>query len=812
MCSDLFSEVTQMTLSTGRHLRIEACDVKITSYTKDQASITQKAWLEFTFQEMKIVHPAYISGVNTEKLLIGQDLLDRLAPLIDCHRWQLWAQVTTPKPINLDTINHIQCDSVVGRRQPDSPFSIADPCPHPDLLAHESQGQMLPPPPTSGTLSEAGADILVRLGVQVDAVNQLLWSQADIARRPLTVQNLTNHTTQIAARKPLGHLVDSSFHDFELTIPVIGKLPEFLIGAEDHGQVHFTRPNQIISITMCELMHMDTVCRVDLSGDNEMIIHAIVSENVSAQGDGTKPPPQEELYVGFEAEVQQQLVKADALETDRQRHKLQSFMSSNIYFLGTLMTVVTLTSTWSASQLIPVHHPRAKPSLTKGQWCQSKVEYVGLLVGANGVESQSSRIQAIQNIKAPTNVSELRGFLGICNYSRQFIENYAEISRPLTELLQKDKDFVWGAAQERAAQELKHRLCTVPCLAYPDKDRDASSEHEGIKGGCWEFEEEDEINGVISKTNCCPSLLNTRGGTRIATASFSQQCFSAALLKRVGIVWANRSVSEFQQYQLGSKTSQYAEIASVLIVLQQAAQADIKELVICSDSNYAGYSFVSHFPLWTQNGMKNARGKDVKHSELFLACDKLVGDLGMKLYWRKVKGHSQVQSPDNDGNDEANRLAKAGALSGPSWQFQEERLPAVETCSVNAITRKQAHEGLGNVDAAQPTLFLGRAPGNTDLVTMQKQDPVIKAIYQFMSDPQKHLISPESLGQSADLKNLYSLRQHLQLEKGLLVYTTSSWEPPRWVVPTDHRGVMIVHAHAAPCGGHRGSRATYKTL
>ncbi|KAJ8369526.1 hypothetical protein SKAU_G00095540 [Synaphobranchus kaupii] len=169
-----------------------------------------------------------------------------------------------------------------------------------------------------------GADILVRLGVQVDTVNQLLWSQADIARRPLTVQNFTNHTTQIAAHKPLGHLVDSSFHDFELTIPMIGKLPESLIGAEDHGQVYFTHLNQINSITMCEPMHMDTVCRVDLSGDNEMIVHAIVSENGSAQSDGTKPPPQEELYVGFEAEVQQQLVKADTLETVRQRHKLQS--------------------------------------------------------------------------------------------------------------------------------------------------------------------------------------------------------------------------------------------------------------------------------------------------------------------------------------------------------------------------------------------------------------------------------------------------------------------------------------------------------
>ena len=65
----------------------------------------------------------------------------------------------------------------------------------------------------------------------------------------------------------------------------------------------------------------------------------------------------------------------------------------------------------------------------------------------------------------------------------------------------------------------------------------------------------------------------------------------------VGIVWTNRSVNEPQHYQLGSKTSQYAEIASVLIVLQQAARDNITELVICSDSNYARHSFVSHFPM-----------------------------------------------------------------------------------------------------------------------------------------------------------------------------------------------------------------------
>ncbi len=110
----------------------------------------------------------------------------------------------------------------------------------------------------------------------------------------------------------------------------------------------------------------------------------------------------------------------------------------------------------------------AKIALHKGQWCKTKVNYVGLLVGRNGIEPQSNRTQAIQSIKTPTNISELRSFLGVCNYSRQFIENYADIARPLTSLLKQDEPFVWTETQDTAMGQLKQRLCSAPCLAYPD--------------------------------------------------------------------------------------------------------------------------------------------------------------------------------------------------------------------------------------------------------------------------------------------------------------------------------------------------------
>ena len=104
----------------------------------------------------------------------------------------------------------------------------------------------------------------------------------------LLVQNLTNHTTQITAREPLGYLIDSAFHDFELTL---SELPSTLPGAEGYGQVYFTRPTQMVSICPRESMHANAVCRVDLSQTNEMVVHAIVSEHSSALSDGVNLPP-----------------------------------------------------------------------------------------------------------------------------------------------------------------------------------------------------------------------------------------------------------------------------------------------------------------------------------------------------------------------------------------------------------------------------------------------------------------------------------------------------------------------------------------
>ena len=77
------------------------------------------------------------------------------------------------------------------------------------------------------------------------------------------------------------------------------------------------------------------------------------------------------------------------------------------------------------------------------------------------------KIEAIVNWKPPTNVSEVRSFLGLAGYYRKFVEGFSKIATPLTNLLKKDQKFEWSDTYQHSFEELRQRLMTAPVLALP---------------------------------------------------------------------------------------------------------------------------------------------------------------------------------------------------------------------------------------------------------------------------------------------------------------------------------------------------------
>lgn len=98
---------------------------------------------------------------------------------------------------------------------------------------------------------------------------------------------------------------------------------------------------------------------------------------------------------------------------------------------------------------------------------QKSVEYLGHILQGDGVATDPSKIMAISQWPSPTNITELRSFLGLTGYYRRFIQNYGIICRPLFDSLKKNA-FLWTDAQEMAFAHLKKCMTEAPVLAMPD--------------------------------------------------------------------------------------------------------------------------------------------------------------------------------------------------------------------------------------------------------------------------------------------------------------------------------------------------------
>jgi len=97
-----------------------------------------------------------------------------------------------------------------------------------------------------------------------------------------------------------------------------------------------------------------------------------------------------------------------------------------------------------------------------------KAHFLGHLISEEGISVDPAKVAAVEEWPRPTNVSEVRSFLGMTGYYRRFVKDFSKIASPLTRLLRKDHKFEWAAEYENSFQELKQRLVTAPILVIPE--------------------------------------------------------------------------------------------------------------------------------------------------------------------------------------------------------------------------------------------------------------------------------------------------------------------------------------------------------
>jgi len=110
--------------------------------------------------------------------------------------------------------------------------------------------------------------------------------------------------------------------------------------------------------------------------------------------------------------------------------------------------------------------------LERYKWKVREVEFLGVVIGPKGVEMQKEKVEGVLSWLAPRNIKEVQKFLGLTNYYRRFIENFARIAAPLHMLVRKEQKWKWEREQEEAFKKLKTVFTTEPVLAIPDINRE----------------------------------------------------------------------------------------------------------------------------------------------------------------------------------------------------------------------------------------------------------------------------------------------------------------------------------------------------
>jgi hypothetical protein len=93
--------------------------------------------------------------------------------------------------------------------------------------------------------------------------------------------------------------------------------------------------------------------------------------------------------------------------------------------------------------------------LSKCEFWLKQVAFLGHIISKGGIFVDPSKIQDVLSWNAPTSVGDIQSFLGLAGYYQRFIERFLKITKPMTELLEKDKKFNWTPTCEASFQELK---------------------------------------------------------------------------------------------------------------------------------------------------------------------------------------------------------------------------------------------------------------------------------------------------------------------------------------------------------------------
>ena len=108
----------------------------------------------------------------------------------------------------------------------------------------------------------------------------------------------------------------------------------------------------------------------------------------------------------------------------------------------------------------------------KCAWKVQKINFLGVVMGQGKIKMEEDKVAGVLNWPAPKTVMDVRKFLGLANYYRQFVKDFAKIAQLLNNLTRKEEKWKWGDEQQGAFEQLEQVFTNRPLLVAPDIDKE----------------------------------------------------------------------------------------------------------------------------------------------------------------------------------------------------------------------------------------------------------------------------------------------------------------------------------------------------
>ena len=182
-----------------------------------------------------------------------------------------------------------------------------------------------------------------------------------------------------------------------------------------------------------------------------------------------------------------------------------------------------------------------KINFKKSNFCAESINFLGQTLNSEVIQPQNDKIDAINNFILPKTKKQLQSFLGLCNYYRNYVQNYADIACKLYDLVKKSspKNIVWSDEYISCFENLKIALSQDIKLYHlnPDKpfilQTDASSFAVGAVLG-----QRVTPDGPVLPIQCISKKLTA-----------AQQRYSTIEREAYAVIWA---VQKLSFYLLGN--------------------------------------------------------------------------------------------------------------------------------------------------------------------------------------------------------------------------------------------------------------------